>query len=83
MNSEVHVANVPSKELNAYLAKTSAEDPAFVYYGVTLPLGYDPEADRVRTLGLVQVFKQERPTRIVSIDKELHNLIRVKSERTR
>lgn len=83
MTNEIHVRDIPAKQLNAYLAQMVAEDPEFVYYGVTLPFGYDAEADRVRALGQVRVFKQQRPVKIFTVDKQLHKLVRIKSKRKR
>lgn len=72
----IHVTNIAAKQLNAYLAQMQTEDPAFVYYGVTLPFGCDAEADRLRRQGMVQVFKQQRPVRTREIDRDLHRRVR-------
>lgn len=76
--NDTHITNIPAKQLNAYLAQMQTEDPAFVYYGVTLPFGYDAEADRLRGLGMVQIFKCERVAKVRDVDKQLHKLVRYK-----
>lgn len=73
--SHIHVTDLPSKDVRAFLAEHRS-DPAFVYFAQTVPPGYDAEADRVRGLGIVQIFKCERVAKVRDVDKRLHHLVR-------
>jgi len=71
-----HVTDVPWKDHMAHIRPLAAADPSHVYYAQVIPPGYDAEADRLRALGMVQVFRCERPVKVREIDRELHRLIR-------
>lgn len=75
--SDIHVTDLPSNLVNAFLAGHK-DDPTFVYYGQTVPPGYDPEADRLRAIGQIQIFKCERPIKTQVVDRDLHRLMRRK-----
>src|SRR5258708_4421289 len=74
--SETHVANLPWKERDAFLNRMQSEDPTHVYFAQTVPPGHDAEADRLRALGMVQVFKCERPVKTIEVDRGLHRKVR-------
>lgn len=74
--NQTHVRDVPVKEARAFVHQKAIEDPAHVYFAQTVPPGYDAEADRVRKLGMVQVFKCERVAKVRNVDRQLHHLVR-------
>lgn len=76
--SQTHVRDVPVKEARAFVHQMAVDDPAFVYFAQTVPPGYDAEADRLRGLGMVQIFKCERVAKVRDVDKQLHKLVRYK-----
>lgn len=76
--SEIYVTDLPLNQVNAFLHQMVSEDPAFVYYGQTIPPGHDPEADRLRAIGQIQIFKCERPIKTQVVDRDLHRLMRRK-----
>ena len=77
MTDEIHVTDIPINEVKAFLAE-HAGTPGFIFYAQVVPPGYDAEADRLRALGRVQVFKRPRPVKVRDVDKSLHKLVRYK-----
>lgn len=74
--SDIHVTDIHCKDRDAFLHRMVTEDPTHVYFAQTIPPGYDAEADRLRGLGMVQVFKCGRVTKVRDVDKQLHHLVR-------
>lgn len=74
--TDTHVTDLHWRERDAFLHRMVTEDPTHVYFAQTVPPGYDAEVDRLRKLGQVQIFKQQRPVRIRDVDNVAHRLVR-------
>lgn len=73
--SNTHVDDISVKDVRTFLAEHRG-DPTHVYFAQTVPPGYDAEADRLRKLGMVQVFKCERVAKVRDVDPVVHRLVR-------